>query len=183
MSSAGTPHSFFQPVSFKMDSMPTSLPRLSSATSTPQPDMQWVYYEPSPIMARAHEFENGERLTLEVAKRALLAAYDAETTPHDRWEIRAVIIPRDDGTSTFRINYERAESDVGKPIASLGISDETALEYLACDYIHHRMVGYSSIPLVRDASGSPPRSDYEMFVAVNKRMEALHADLLCFIIK
>jgi hypothetical protein len=166
--------------------LPTSLPRLthSEAIYEPAPEfphrVRWLPYTPSPIMARAHQFEHGEPLTLDVAKRALLAAYDAETTPIDRWELRARALPRHDGTSTFRINYERVESDRGKSTASLGISDETALEYMACDYINHRINGgvVARIPALEI---TPALSD--MLTAVNERMDALHLDLLSFIVK
>jgi hypothetical protein len=166
-------------------SLPTSRPQLtrSEAIYEPAPEphrVHWLPYNPSPIMARAHQFEHGEPLTLDVAKRALRAAYDAETTPIDRWELRAVIVPRDDGTTTFRIVYTREESSAGKSTVSLGISDETALEYMACDYINHRISG-GVVARIPSLEATPEL--YDMLTAVNERMDALHLDLLSFIVK
>lgn len=132
-------------------------------------------------MARAHEFERDEPLTLEVARHALRAAYDAETTPFDRWELRAVIVPRDDGTSTFRILYEPVDAGIGKSTASLGISDETALEYMACDYFHHRFLGAGEDAVIPRISTTSALTD--TLLSVTERMDVLHLELLGFIVK
>ena len=165
--------------------LPQALPQLTRSEAVYEPASEphrvlWLPYIPSPIMARAHQFEHGEPLTLDVAKRALRAAYDAETTPIDRWELRAVLVTRDDGTTTFRIVYTREESSAGKSTASLGISDETALEYMACDYINHRICG-GVIARIPSLAATPEL--YDMLAAVNERMDALHLDLLGFIVK
>jgi hypothetical protein len=173
--------------------MPTSLPSLITLPSrnptlvrsegvvyTPPPahEVQWTEYDPH-FFERATGFEGPGTLTIESAKATLRATLDAETTPFDRYEMRAVVVPRDDGTSTFRIIYAHTSSREGKSTAELGIADAIALEYMACDYIQHRL--FSS------ALRIPPETRTAEFNAqvdiVFDRMQALHLDLLCFIVK
>lgn len=170
-----------------MISLPTSLPRLVRSTAVQDPPpfpahrVLWTSYTPSVIMVRAPEFEHGSLRTLDDAKRAIREAYDAETTPFDRWELRAVLVSRDDGVTSFRISYERAESSTGKSTASLGISDETALEYMACDYIHHRFIYGGEDPAIPRLVATPEQTD--LLGTVSNRMDELHLNLLGFIVK
>jgi len=164
--------------------MPTRLPRPFSSSREDAGDrdnrhgLRWKPYFP-PLFTRGPEFETTAELSIAEATGVLSRVVEAETTPHVCYEMRALLIPRSDETTTFRIIFVRTDSDVGTPTADLDIDDALAREYMACDYIHHRYVN-SSIMM------SMERMPSNVSILLNtaaERMAQLHLELLGFIVR
>jgi hypothetical protein len=162
--------------------MPTRAPRLERSEHVyiepPSYAVRWEPYD-APLFLRGPDFETTKELSIAAATETLGRVLDAETTPHDRYEMRAVLHHRDDDTTTFRIMYMRTDSSQGKSTAELGIDDAVAREYMACDYIHHR---YVDNPLVMTGAERPTTANALLQTAI-ERMEQLHINLLGFVVK
>lgn len=164
--------------------MPTRLPRPFSSSRGDGVNrdnlysFRWKSYFP-PLFTRGPEFETTAELSIAEATGVLARVLEAETTPHDRYEMRALLLPRSDGTTTFNIIFVRTDSDLGTPTADLDVDDALAREYMACDYIHHRYVSNSlMMPMER-----MPSNAVLLLNAAAERMVMLHAELLGFIVK
>lgn len=126
----------FLPIPFEPLTRQVAAP-LTPAFQTPY----WNRFDNPPLYERAVEFETCV-LSLASAKAAISAAICAETTPYDRIapHVRAVRMP---GTPsvTFRIILGALDATAGTPISELGITMDTALSYIAADYVRHRFLG------------------------------------------
>jgi hypothetical protein len=104
----------------------------------------WKRDELPPLYAAAMSFQNGAPILKAAdAKPWLQAALDDLAAKGVRWipHIQIVRAPSFDSGNTFRIVYGIAGRTPGRTAASLGISDDEALSYIASDYTKHRLMG------------------------------------------